>query len=190
MNKTDPYVNFDPTQIEGGCCGDVQFDNTSMTWKQTPPRASSNEDCSQVQTQLDQANATIADQNRLLEQKAKEVAEVENKLTDLEKDFGELEEKAKEAVAYVEQLEKNKADLEKKVAELEAQLANQPSECDILNKHLDPIYRLNGELIGYGIKNPPECLKNIEPVTGLNPDNEIGNVVSPPPTHGVKITYE
>lgn len=142
-NLTDQYKDFDPTQsTSSGCCGEKYYDYETQTWKVRTTSPSRDVDCSQIQAQLDEANATIADLNRLLEQKNTALANTE-----------------------------------RRVAELESQLAQQPSVCDILKQHLDPIYRLNGDLIGYGIKNPPECLTDGETVTGLNADNALTTVI-------------
>lgn len=187
MNKTDSYIDFDPTQVEVSC-GEVQFDNDTLTWKRQPAKTPQpGEDCSKVQQQLDQANGVIADQYRLLEQKTKQIVEAENKVAKITREKDAVEAKAKEVLDAYGALETQFADTsdkltkaEQRIAELEAQLANQPTECDILKKHLDPIYRLNGDVVGYGIKNPPECLENVAAITGLNPDNVIGNVVTQP----------
>lgn len=188
MNKTDSYIDFDPTQVEGGGCGEVQFDNDTLTWKRQPVKPQQlGEDYAKIQQQLDQANAVIADQYRLLEQKTKQIVEAENKVAKITRAMDAVEAKVKEVIDAYGVLEMQFTDTsdkltkaEQRVAELEAQLANQPTECDILKKHLDPIRRLNGDVVGYGVKNPPECLENVAAITGLNPDNVIGNVVTQP----------
>lgn len=46
---------------------------------------------------------------------------------------------------------------EQRVRELQAELDAQPTVCEILAQHLDPIRRLNGEIIWYGLKNAGGC---------------------------------
>lgn len=116
QNKTDQFVGFDPTQVQGnGCCSVTYWDFETQTWKQRSLVPQSNSDCSQVQAKLDQANSTIAD----------------------------LEAKLKAS--------------EQRVRELQAELDNQPTVCEILAQHSDPISRLNGEIIGFGLKNADGC---------------------------------
>lgn len=116
MNKTDQFIDFDPTQLQGsGCCGSVYWDFESQTWKQRILPKQSSDDCSQVQAQLDQANNTIA--------------------------------------GLVAKL--NAA--EQRVKELQAELDAQPTVCEILAQHLDPVRRLNDEIVWYGLKNADGC---------------------------------
>ena len=46
-------------------------------------------------------------------------------------------------------LEKAKA----RIAELEKQLASQPTVCDVLKAHLEPVHRLNDDTIYYAVKD-------------------------------------
>lgn len=79
QNITDPFAGFDPTQHQGsGCCGSLYFDFETQTWKQRPLVPQS--DCSQVQTQLNQANETIADLQAKLNASEQRVQELQAEL--------------------------------------------------------------------------------------------------------------
>lgn len=57
---------------------------------------------------------------------------------------------------YEAKLNDANAELEKakaRIAELEKQLADQPTVCDVLKAHLDPVHRLNDETIYYAVKD-------------------------------------
>lgn len=129
QNNTDQFVGFDPTASQGsGCCGAVYWDFDTQTWKQRVETDTTNTDCSQVQAQLNQANAIIAD---LMAQRDAAV---------------------------------------QRANELQAQLDNQPTVCEILAQHLDPVHRLNGDVVWYGLKNADSC-----PDLVVSPTVTLGN---------------
>ena len=62
------------------------------------------------------------------------------------------------AKADAKQAELNNANAEldkakARIAELEKQLADQPTVCDVLKAHLEPVHRLNDETIYYAVKD-------------------------------------
>lgn len=131
-NKTDQFIGFDPTRSQGSsCCGKVVWDLETQTWKQReePPATAPAPDCSQVQAQLDQANATIADLTERLNN-------AEQQARDLQVQLDACTQRANA---------------------LQEQLDAQPTVCEILAQHLDPVKRLNGEVIWYGLKNAEGC---------------------------------
>lgn len=139
QNKTDQFMGFDPTQNQGsGCCGSVYWDFETQTWKQRPLVVQSNSDCSQVQNQLNQANAIIAD---LMAQRD----------------------------AAIE-----------RANELQAELDAQPTVCEILAQHLDPIRRLNDEIVWYGLKNADGCPDLATSAAQSLGNQDVTTVVNPP----------
>lgn len=151
-NKTDSFVGFDPTQVQGqGCCGKVRWDFATQTWRESVAGSADENngggnapDCSAVQAQLDAATNEIAETKAKLE-------EAKGKATALEQASAEKD-------ATIATLRQLLAEEQATNASLRAQLNGQPSVCDVLKAHLEPVYRLNGEVVYYGLKNPPECL--------------------------------
>lgn len=75
-------------------------------------------------------------------------------------DCSELEEELKKTQADLSSMttksEEKQAALDKanvRIAELEKQLAEQPTVCDVLKAHLEPVVRLNDEVVYYAIKD-------------------------------------
>ncbi|WP_439327608.1 hypothetical protein [Lonepinella sp. BR2357] len=100
-------------------------------------------DCSACEQALAKANEDLTAQQA--------------ELTDTQAKLAEVSTALETAVAM---LATAKSDLEQanaKIAELEKQLSEQPTECDVLAKYLDPVPRLNGETVYYGLKKGIDC---------------------------------
>lgn len=149
MNKTDPYVEFDPTQIEGeGCCGPAVWDMATGQWK-VVERADPADPCADIRAQLAQARENLAKANET-------IAETEERLTDAMKTVNEL-------TAAVEEKDA-------KIKELEEQLANAPTVCDVLKANVDPIYDTAGNFVAFGVKEDacPELTEALDDTANNN----------------------
>lgn len=84
MKIVDSFDGFDPTQVQGnGCCGAVYWDAVSQTWKQKNiPEDPPVEDCSEMQQQLDQANATISNLNNQIVEKDATISNLNNQIAE------------------------------------------------------------------------------------------------------------
>lgn len=130
-NKFDAFDNFDPTQEQGtscGCDGGIYWDMNTQTWRKKATRQPVKPDCSQVEEALKQVQA------------------------DLTAMTAKAEEQQAELNAKNDALEKANA----RIAELEAQIADQPTVCEVLKSHLQPVQRLNGEVVYY-VVDDVEC---------------------------------
>ena len=76
-------------------------------------------------------------------------AELAKAKADLVAMTAKAEEKQAELTQANAELDKAKA----RIAELEKQLADQPTVCDVLKAHLEPVHRLNDETIYYAVKD-------------------------------------
>lgn len=153
MNKTDQFIDFDPTQHVGeGCCGNgVTWDFENQTWSKTTPRT---DDCA---AQLATANAALAEAKQALVDKDKALADKDQTIADRDSTIADLEKTVEDKTRQVTELGQTVAEQEATINELREQIANQPTVCEILAQHLDPIRRLNGEVIWYGLKNADGC---------------------------------
>lgn len=144
-NKFDAYEGFDPTQEKASpnACGDVYWDMVTQTWRKRTPSKPTN---SASDAELTQAKADLANMTAKAEEKQAELTQTK---ADLASMTAKAEEKQAELNNANAELEKAKA----RIAELEKQLADQPTVCDVLKAHLEPVHRLNDETIYYAVKD-------------------------------------
>lgn len=90
-------------------------------------------------------------------------AELAKAKADLASMTAKAEEKQAELTQANAELDKAKA----RIAELEKQLADQPTVCDVLKAHLEPVHRLNDETIYYAVKDA-DCVFIKGDVTSLD----------------------
>ena len=139
--KDDPYIGFDPI-VDGE---ETYFDIESSSWKKKcfKPTGSVGADCSEVIARLNSAMS----QNQLLN-------------TTLEEERAKLKMRDKE-------IEKLKSDL----SDLNKALLSNSSACEILKAALEPVARLNNDVIYYAIREGFKC----EGLTPLEVDNLSGS---------------
>lgn len=73
------------------------------------------------------------------------------------------------------EFQKKLADANRRIAELEKQIANQPTECDILAKYLTPVFNLASEQLFFTIKPDLDCPDLMDKLSSLG-DEPLGNV--------------
>lgn len=123
-NKFDAYEGFDPT-LEKASPNACGDVYWDMVTQTWRKRNSSKPTNSASDAELTQAKADLASMTAKAEEKQ---AELNNANTELEK-------------------------AKARIAELEKQLADQPTVCDVLKAHLEPVHRLNDETIYYAVKD-------------------------------------
>lgn len=123
-NKFDAYVGFDPT-LERVSPNACGEVYWDMVTQTWRKRTSSKPTNSELDEALAKAKADLASMTAKAEEKQ---AELNNANAELDK-------------------------AKSRIAELEKQLADQPTVCDVLKAHLEPVHRLNDETIYYAAKD-------------------------------------
>lgn len=139
--KDDPYIGFDPI-IDGE---ETYFDIESSSWKKKCLKSTGSvgADCSEVIARLNSAMS----QNQLLN--------------------ATLEEERAKLKMRDQEIEKLKSDL----SDLNKALLSNPSVCEILKEALEPVARLNNDVIYYAIREGFKC----EGLTPIEVDNLSGS---------------
>ena len=131
-NKFDAYEGFDPTQEKASPndCGDVYWDMVTQTWRKRTPSKPTN-------AELNEALAKAkADLNAVISKSDADATKAKADLADV-----------------IAKAEAKQAELSKANEALAKQLADQPTECDVLKAHLEPVHRLNGEQVYFAVKD-------------------------------------
>lgn len=123
-NKFDAYVGFDPT-LERVSPNACGEVYWDMVTQTWRKRTSSKPTNSELDEALAKAKADLASMTAKAEEKQ---AELNNANAELDK-------------------------AKARIAELEKQLADQPTVCDVLKAHLEPVHCLNDETIYYAVKD-------------------------------------
>ncbi|WP_439242438.1 coiled-coil domain-containing protein [Lonepinella sp. BR2474] len=121
-------------------------------------------DCSATESELAQAQAdlvakdeTIAEKQTELDKAQVDMAKANDVILANAEEIDQLKSDLKNMTQKAEQKQADLDIANERIAELEKQLTAQPTECDVLAKYLDPVVRLNGETIYYGLKDNPDC---------------------------------